>query len=200
MPRRPPCDSRQENDVRFVESEPRSNLSGSRTRLWILTCGFMPVGAGNAAHVTRPADTRGAVDRVGRAVGRCSDRSSLAGGVVVAERRGRAGGVAGGCCSGPGTAGYPSLAKQQVRRREPSFGHLQGVQPAAQMGGRPAGVVRHLVAMNAEEARSVLARVDQESAVCGPNSAATSTTTSAGKPPRRACSRTVSASSVSCTQ
>jgi len=35
---------------------------------------------------------------------------------------------------------------------------------------------------------------------CGPNSAATSTTTSAGKPPCRACSRTVSASSVSCTQ
>ena len=37
-------------------------------------------------------------------------------------------------------------------------------------------------------------------AVWGPNSAATSTTMSAGKPPRRACSRTVSASSVSCRQ
>jgi short chain dehydrogenase len=40
----------------------------------------------------------------------------------------------------------------------------------------------------------------QEFAVCGPNSAATSTTMLAGKPPCRACSRTVSASFVSCTQ
>ena len=40
----------------------------------------------------------------------------------------------------------------------------------------------------------------QEFAVSGPNSAATVTTTSAGKPPRRACSRTVSTSSVSCRQ
>ena len=59
--------------------------------------------ARNAAHVTRPADTRGAVHRAGRAVGRCSSRSSSAGGVVVGERPGRASGVAGGCCSGAGT-------------------------------------------------------------------------------------------------
>jgi hypothetical protein len=57
------------------------------------------VGARNAALVTRPADTRGAVRRVGRAVGWCSSRSSLAGGVVVGERPGRWCGVAGGCCS-----------------------------------------------------------------------------------------------------
>ena len=46
------------------------------------------VGARNAAHVTRPADTRGAAHRAGRAVGRCSDRSSSAGGVGsgLAER------------------------------------------------------------------------------------------------------------------
>ena len=43
-------------------------------------------------------------------------------------------------------------------------------------------------------------RCGQESAVAGPNSAATVTTRSAGNPPRRACSRTVSASSVSCRQ
>ena len=61
------------------------------------------VGARNAAHVTRPADIRGAVRRVGRAVGRCSSRLSSAGGVVVRERPGRVRGVAGGCCEvGPG--------------------------------------------------------------------------------------------------
>src|SRR5215213_6428972 len=50
-------------------------------------------GAGNAAHVTRPADIRGAVRRGGRAVGLCSSRSSSAGEVVVGERPGRASGV-----------------------------------------------------------------------------------------------------------
>ena len=38
------------------------------------------------------------------------------------------------------------------------------------------------------------------SALCGPNSFATTDTTSAGNPPRRACSRIVSTSSVSCRQ
>ena len=44
-----------------------------------------PVGARNAAHVMRPADTRGAAHRAGRAVGRCSSRSSGAGGVEVRD-------------------------------------------------------------------------------------------------------------------
>jgi transposase len=62
-----------------------------------------PVGARNAAHVMRPADTRGAVRRAGRAVGRLLSRSPSAGGVVVGERPGRGSGVADGCCSGAGT-------------------------------------------------------------------------------------------------
>ena len=41
-----------------------------------------PVCARNAAHVTRSADTRGALHRAGRAVRRCSARSSSAGGVA----------------------------------------------------------------------------------------------------------------------
>jgi hypothetical protein len=45
-----------------------------------------PVGARNSAHVTRPADTRGAVHVAGRAVGLCSCRSTSAGGVIVGER------------------------------------------------------------------------------------------------------------------
>jgi NAD-dependent glycerol-3-phosphate dehydrogenase C-terminus len=57
------------------------------------------VGARNAPHVTRPADTRGAVRRAGRAVGSRSSRSWSAGGVVGGERLGRASGVAGGCCN-----------------------------------------------------------------------------------------------------
>ena len=60
-------------------------------------------GARNAAHVTRPADTRGVVHRAGRAVGRCSSHFSSAGGVVVGERPGRARGVVDGSCSGAGT-------------------------------------------------------------------------------------------------
>src|SRR5215207_4942511 len=53
-----------------------------------------PVGARNAEHITRPADTRGAVHRGGPAVGRWSSRPSSDGGVVVEERRGRACGAA----------------------------------------------------------------------------------------------------------
>ena len=53
-----------------------------------------------SSHVTRPADTRGAARRAGRAVGRCGSRLSRGGGVVVRERPGRGCGVAGDCCSG----------------------------------------------------------------------------------------------------
>ena len=61
------------------------------------------VGARNAAHVMRPADTRGAVHRAGRAVGRLFVALVVGWGVVVGERPGRGSGVADGCCSGAGT-------------------------------------------------------------------------------------------------
>jgi hypothetical protein len=95
-PRRPWADGRTRGSGR---RPPRCR----RRRTRCVPPRFRPVGARNAAHVTRPADTRGAVHRAGRAVGRILSRSSSAGGVVVGERPGRACGVAGGCCSGAGT-------------------------------------------------------------------------------------------------
>jgi hypothetical protein len=83
----------------------------------------------------RPADTRGAVHRAGRAVGRCLPRSSSAGGVVVGERPGRARGTS------------PSLGLGRPRRFAALIRHL----PAPLRGHRlvtPATVLRwhrHLV-------------------------------------------------------
>jgi hypothetical protein len=79
---------------------PSTSLPPPRPRsLPVLWVEIAPVGARNVAHVTRPAGTRGAVHRAGPAVGRCSDRSSSVGGVVVAAPLGRGRGAAGGCCS-----------------------------------------------------------------------------------------------------
>ena len=58
------------------------------------------VGARNSVHLMRPADTREAARRVGRAAGRCGSRLLRAGAVVVGERPGRECGVAGDRCSG----------------------------------------------------------------------------------------------------
>src|SRR5690242_21512099 len=78
----PKISIRSVSSARTVNTKRSAKQFARGHRGGILTTSI-PVGARNAAHVTRPADTRGAAHRAGRAVGRYSDPSSSAGGWVV---------------------------------------------------------------------------------------------------------------------
>ena len=109
LPRRagPPRAGRPRNDALHRQSAPSTGLR-TAARLATLTgqrccCRgdpARPVGAGNCAHVTPPADTRGVAHRAGRVVVRRGSRWFSGGGVVGGERPGQVLGAAGGCCNG----------------------------------------------------------------------------------------------------
>ena len=99
---------------------------------------------GAARRSPRAADTRGAVRRAGRAVGRCSSRLSSAGGVVVGERPGRASGVADGCCTPNPGQDHPDTRLTAENVFDPKLGDCGHGSTVTRLRSGPAGLCASL--------------------------------------------------------